>query len=197
MSNLHYLYEYSLNFFMDTIMKLLDSDEKLKKIDKKEYEKRKECIYNSIFEKIFLRVANSILSQDLIIFCLKLVSIKLKSEEKGLFDALIKPPTILTSRLSKEMLRGSLNEDQLKQLEEISDHPIFNNIIEMIDNDENTWLEFMTSTNPEHNLPKIKSDLSPLGKQLINLILIKIFRPDKFNPIGFHLVKAVLGGECT
>lgn len=35
MSSLHYLYEYSLNFFMDTILKLLDSDEKLKKIDKR------------------------------------------------------------------------------------------------------------------------------------------------------------------
>lgn len=79
MSNLHYLYEYSLNFFMDTIMRLLESDEKLKKIDRKDYEKRKECIYNCIFERIFLRVANSILSKDLVIFCLKLVSIKLKS----------------------------------------------------------------------------------------------------------------------
>jgi dynein heavy chain 1, cytosolic len=27
--------------------------------------------------------------------------------------------------------------------------------------------------------------------------LIKVFRPDKFNPIAFHLVKAVLGEECT
>lgn len=117
MSGLHYLYEYSLNFFMDTILKLLDHDEKLKKIDKKDYEKRKDCIYDSIFEKIFLRVANSILSKDLIIFCLKLVSIKLKSEEKGLFDALIKQPTILSSKLSKDMLKGALNEDQLKQIE--------------------------------------------------------------------------------
>jgi len=49
MSSLHYLYEYSLNFFMDTIMKLLDFDEKLKKIDKKDYERRKERIYGSIF----------------------------------------------------------------------------------------------------------------------------------------------------
>jgi dynein heavy chain 1, cytosolic len=129
MSNLHYLYEYSLTFFMDTIMKLLDHDEKLKKIDKKDYEKRKECIYNSIFEKIFLRVANSLLSKDLIIFCLKLVSIKLKSEEKALFEALIKPSTVLTTRLSKAMLNGALNEDQLKQLEEVSEHPIFENII--------------------------------------------------------------------
>ena len=79
MSSLHYRYEYSLTFFMDTILKLLDSDEKLKKVDRKDYERRKDTIYNSIFEKIFLRVANSLLSKDLIIFCLKLVSIKLKS----------------------------------------------------------------------------------------------------------------------
>jgi len=49
MSSLHYLYEYSLNFFMDTILKLLENDEKLKKVDRKDYEKRKEAIYNSIF----------------------------------------------------------------------------------------------------------------------------------------------------
>ena len=41
MSGLHYLYEYSLNFFMDTVMKLLESDEKLNKVNKKEFELRK------------------------------------------------------------------------------------------------------------------------------------------------------------
>jgi len=42
---------------------------------------------------------------------------------------MIRPTTILTSRLSKDLLNGGLNEDQLKQIEELSDHPIFNNII--------------------------------------------------------------------
>jgi hypothetical protein len=41
MSALHYLYEYSLNFFLDTIFRLLDNDEKLTKINKNEYELRK------------------------------------------------------------------------------------------------------------------------------------------------------------
>jgi dynein heavy chain 1 len=36
-----------------------------------------------------------------------------------------------------------------------------------------------------------------LGKQLINLILIKLFRPDKFSPIAYQLVRLVLGDECT
>ena len=82
----------------------------MKKTDRKDYEKRKDTIYNSIFEKIFLRVANSLLSKDLIIFCLKLVSIKLKSEEKALFEALIKPTTLLHPSLSSQFLEGQLNE---------------------------------------------------------------------------------------
>lgn len=41
MSSMHYLYEYSLNFFLDTVFKLLDNDEKLAKISKSEHEARK------------------------------------------------------------------------------------------------------------------------------------------------------------
>lgn len=67
-----------------------------------------------------MRVANSLLSKDLIIFCLKLVSIKLKAEERALFDALIRPTTILSTRLSKGFLGGQLNEEQLKQIEELT-----------------------------------------------------------------------------
>jgi dynein heavy chain 1 len=178
---------------MDTILKLLDSDEKLKKIDKKEHERRKDTIYNSIFEKVFLRVANSLLSKDLIIFCLKLVSIKLKNEEKALFDALIRPTTILITKLSKGFLDGIVNEDQLKQIEELTDHPLFYNLVEVIESDERPWFEFLSSANPEDKIPKIKSEATPFGKKLIDLILIKIFRPDKFNPIAYQLVKTVLG----
>lgn len=138
-------------------------------------------------------MANSLLSKDLVIFCLKLVSIKLKTEEKSLFNALIKPTAILSSQLSTTMLNGVLNEDQLKQIEEISEHPIFNDIVSMIESDEPAWEEFITCTNPEEKIPKIKAEVSPFGKQLINLILIKIFRPDKFSPIAFHLIRAVLG----
>jgi hypothetical protein len=93
---------------MDIIINLLYSDEKLKKIDKKDYEKRKDFIYNSIFKNIFQSVANSLLSKDLTIFCLKLVSIKLKTEERKLFDIIIRPTTIISTRLSKKFLKGLL-----------------------------------------------------------------------------------------
>lgn len=110
MSSLHYLYEYSLNFFMDTVLKLLDSDEKLIKVSKNDYEARKDAIYKLLFEKIFARVSNSLLSRDLIIFSLKLVQIKLTKEANSLFSLLIKPTSIINTKLSKNMLKGMLSE---------------------------------------------------------------------------------------
>lgn len=65
---------------MDTVLKLLESDEKLSKVSKNDYELRKDTIYKVLFEKIFIRVSNSLLTRDLIIFSLKLVQIKLPKE---------------------------------------------------------------------------------------------------------------------
>ncbi len=43
-------------------------------------------------------------------------------------------------------------------------------------------------------MPKLKNQLKDnTGKQILNLILMKTFRPDKFNPIAYHLVQTVLG----
>lgn len=101
MSGLHYLYEYSLNFFMDTVLKLLETDKKLAKVSKKDYDLRKSAIMDLLFENIFERVANSLLSKDLIIFSLKLVQIKLPIHLKEMFDLLIKPATKISTNLSK------------------------------------------------------------------------------------------------
>lgn len=156
MSSLHYLYEYSLNFFMDTVLKLLDSDEKLMKVSKNEYELRKDTIYKLLFEKIFARVSNSLLSKDLIIFSLKLVQIKLSKEANELFSLLIKPTTIINTKLAKNMLNGLFNEDQLKHIEELTEHKLFENLVTHIESNEDKWVNFMTTSNPEDNFPDIK-----------------------------------------
>lgn len=70
-----------------------------------------------MFENIFERVANSLLSKDLIIFSLKLVQIKLPANLREIFDILIKPSTKMSTNLSKNFLQGTLSEDQLKHIE--------------------------------------------------------------------------------
>lgn len=67
-------------------------------------------INSLLFHKVFERVANSLLSKDLLIFCLKLVQIKLPNELTQLFTLLIKPTSIINTKLSKQMLHGLLND---------------------------------------------------------------------------------------
>ena len=42
----------------------------------------------------------------------------------------------------------------------------------------------------------MKVDTNGTGKKIFNLILIKTFRPDKFNPVAYDLIRSVLGENC-
>lgn len=66
-------------------------------------------ILNLLFEKIFARVSNSLLSKDLIIFSLKLVQIKLPENMRDIFSLLVKPVTRINTSLSKTLLQGTLS----------------------------------------------------------------------------------------
>lgn len=54
-------------------------------------------------------------------------------------------------------------------------------------------MEFINANNPEENIPDLKIETNALGNKMIGLILIKIIRPDKFNPVAYDLVVKVLG----
>jgi dynein heavy chain 1 len=103
----------------------------------------------------------------------------------------------MSTRLSKNLVGGQLNEEQLKQIEVLEEHSIFGNLSNEIEQNESEWIEFLQSASPEQFIPKLKSDVKdPIGKQIVNLILMKVFRPDKFNPIAYQIVQSVLGPEC-
>lgn len=55
----------------------------------------------------------------------------------------------------------------------------------------------MNASNPEEVIPQMKVDTNELGKKIFSLLLIKVFRPDKFSPVAFELIQFVLGPECS
>lgn len=72
MNTIHYLYEYSLNFFMDTFINLLTKNEELQKISRDKLKERRKMIFDLIFKIIFSKLNNSMLSKDKLVFGLKL-----------------------------------------------------------------------------------------------------------------------------
>ena len=49
LANIHFLYQFSLSFFMETIYNVLNKNEILSKIPKNDLQKRRTTIFNEIF----------------------------------------------------------------------------------------------------------------------------------------------------
>lgn len=58
-----------------------------------------------------MRVCNSLLVKDNLIFALKLAEIKIGQEGSELFEILIKGSALLTTSLSTQLLKGRLGEN--------------------------------------------------------------------------------------
>jgi dynein heavy chain 1 len=58
------------------------------------------------------------------------------------------------------------------------------------------WKQFLESPNPEEHIPTIGVKASQTERALINCIIMKIFRPDKFNIVSNNLLRIVLGDKC-
>lgn len=101
-----------------------------------------------MFEKVFLRVCNSLLSKDVLIFALKLAEIKIGDQGSLLFDTLIKGNVLLKTSLSSLLLKGKLNENELKQVEELTQVEIFGNLLSDMETKESEWLMFLDSPTP-------------------------------------------------
>lgn len=103
------MYEYSLQFFLDTIFRLLENEDKINAISRKDSDKCEAMINHLLFERLFLRVCNdSLLNKDIVIFALKLAEIKLGKDAAELFSYLYKPNILLKTSLSSQLLDGHL-----------------------------------------------------------------------------------------
>ncbi len=62
---------------MDTVYYVLNKNEMLQKVPKGELEKRRLIIFNEFFREVYRRINVSLLTEDKIIFAVKLSEVKL------------------------------------------------------------------------------------------------------------------------
>ena len=205
MSAIHYLYEYSLQFFMGVVFDLISKNEKIVKIPKNDVDKRLTLIFDELFIEIYHRICHALLTQDKHIIALKLVQIKLGKEFTEQIHMLIKTPTILQSTLSPQLLQGKLNSSQMKLLEELIEQPCFKYLLTNLETQEYKWLEFLACANPEERIPNgwenpellntIPVKQREVAKMIDDLAIIRMMRPDKFLFAANILVNKILGDK--
>ena len=213
LSNVHYLYQFSLQFFMDTVYHVINKNEQLQKVPKGELDRRRLIIFNEFFREVYRRINVSLLSEDKLIFAVKLAEVKLGDGVQAKhFATLFRPPRAMQTSLSANFLRGKLTLSQLKSVEALGQEDQFCRLVDHMERNEDVWLDFMNADAPEEDVPRNWENrmIEPPSDRvawlaesaqfnseffvlLAQLRLLLALRPDRFQFVLRRLATLVLG----
>lgn len=201
LNQVHFLYQYSLKFFLDIFSSVLFSNPKLNGLT--DYNSRLAAITKELFAVCYERVARGMLHTDRLTLAILLCRIHLKGvpaepsldTEFQFFlrgkDGVLstRPPLIdgLTQEQVDAMLRLTTRLTAFKSLShKIEEMPEFG-----------AWLQQGT---PEQCVPRLweeEKPLTPIGTAMYQLLVIQAFRPDRVIAAGHMFVSVVLGEVFT
>ncbi|KAJ8666428.1 hypothetical protein QAD02_008090 [Eretmocerus hayati] len=180
LNQIHFLYQYSLNMFLDIFTNVLTNNPKLSGIS--DHIQRLNHITEDLFSVSYERVARSMLHDDRLTFALLLCRIHLRGIASG--ETYEDEFTFfLRGREGVMNVRApyvpNLSSEQQEALTRLSTKlPNFREIAEEVQNNPefSSWLQLAT---PETCVPKLWHDAkpcTPVGKAMNELLIIQAFR---------------------
>lgn len=193
MENILYLYKYSLSFFMDILINVINS-ERLKEISKTAYTQRQEYIIKTLFKDVFHKVGVSLLNKDQYTFAMKLSQIRLGDKFKEEIEILLQSQqgglSIDQSKgsISSSILKGRLGVNERKLIGSLIENQIFHSLIQDFSVNEESWLSYLSDVKSELSVPLtfIQKDNSignekdnMIREELIRSIVLSVTKPDR------------------
>ncbi|XP_052274955.1 cytoplasmic dynein 1 heavy chain 1-like isoform X3 [Dreissena polymorpha] len=196
LKQVHFLYQYSLQFFLEIFHAVLKS-QKLGGV--KEYGSRLAIITQELFQDTYSHVGRGMLHEDRITFAIQLARIYLKGlQSESTYDQefhqfLRSQETLLTGRLPAPI--QGLTQSQQEALVRLSQTKQFKKIIDEVKGNVElqAWLE---SASPETDIPQLwteEKELTPIGKAVNGLLVVQALRPDRLTSMAKIFVEKVLG----
>ena len=188
---IHYLYRYSLSFFMDILNFVINCKE-MQEFPKNMYANRQTKIIQLLFKEIYHRVGYSLLNKDKAILAMRLAQISLGDKFKNEINLLLKINSNImndASDISNDILNGKLTLNQKKQLSELNKSEPFTGIVSEITSNSEAWNNFYNDPMAENSIPteflnKHREQISNEKDQkmfdgICKSILLLVFRPDR------------------
>ncbi|KAL9129037.1 MAG: hypothetical protein Q9217_002407 [Psora testacea] len=183
--HLHHFYRFSLQYFIDIFNTVLHDNPNLKAT--KDYTSRGEIILRDLFITTYQRTSLSLLQKDRITLALLVAQASPSPMDKSLVDKILSP-SIHGQDVSTDV---QLRDNAKTQASRI---PAFKQHISIISAEE--WKRFLSEELAENFVPKIwDSATRSLDQRLRSLLLVKLFRLDRFVPASEKFVSAVFGKE--
>jgi len=198
----HFLYQFSLQFFLDIYQGVLTKDKSLE--DMKDPAQRLEAITGNLYSNCYERVARGMLHEDRLVFALLLAKIYLKSAPGELpLDAEFK---VLLSGGEKGTVEqvvsipGLTEEQTVKTNRLASSLPVFKDLPKRCSN--SGLASWLAMSNPEAGeLPAClqlwegESQLTKCQLSMYKLLLIQALRPDRLPASAHEFVAICLGQD--
>jgi dynein heavy chain 1 len=204
LGNVHYLYQYSLQMFMDMVFYVLKENEVLKK--EKDPKIRLKIIITQLYLYINQTVGQGLKHEDQILFTLRLAQIKFEESPdcKNLGDVLLKPFTVVEpTLLPPNLLDGRLTPSQIGALEELSASINFQGLSDHLQQEKDSWIAMVEHQYAETVVPEpwMRADdcsmTNNVARILKKMIIIKVLRPDRLLVAVNQLLAAVHSEEIV
>ncbi|KAK5628509.1 hypothetical protein RRF57_004225 [Xylaria bambusicola] len=188
LEQLHYLnhfYQFSLQYFLDIFHSVLHGNKNL--ANETNHNTRRDIIIRDLFVTTFKRTALGLIQKDRITLAMLLAQASPYKMDKGLIDV------ILDDRIEGKDLSTDTNERettfaQAKRLSVLKDR------LDLAPPD--AWEKFFSEELAENFVPQIwQADSEPFDQGLLSLLLIRVFRLDRFVPAAERFATSVFGPE--
>ncbi|KAI4602866.1 Dynein heavy chain, cytoplasmic [Pestalotiopsis sp. 9143b] len=181
-------YQFSLAYFLDIFTKVLRENDNLAKEPKENGEARRKIIVRDLFVNTFKQTASSLFQKHLIIFALLLLRAapkQLYAMDKDILD-------IILSESTEGQDLSSQTDAKAEAIARAKNIPALGSRLDNIS--DAAWDKFFTEENAEDHVPQPwDSDTVPFDQGLLSLLLVKLFRVDRFVPAAERLVTSVFG----
>jgi len=198
---IHFLYQYSLKFFLDIFESVLIGNPHLK--DVKDPAARLKILTEDLFQIVYNRVARGMLHDDWVTFAVLLCRIRMRGhlgepQYDAEFDHLLRGKEVLigTSKITFPELSSNQN-DALVQLSKLEP---FAKLSDFIASNKPGFFSWLSSQNGAENVPScwnVKEPLTRIGVALYEMMLVHAFRPDNLVSSAHKFVASVMGENFT
>lgn len=203
MSTIHFLYQYSLQYFMEILFSVIEKSEKLKAIPRNNHDARLQCIIQEFLSRAYENVSRGLLQEHQALFAMRLVQIR-KGEDDAFskfFSLFLKTSSAMGMDIDPNILGGKLNENQLATINEIDNVEEFDGLIDSMRSEEERWMSFLEHPFAEQQVPepwKANSlDISEEAEHLMKMAIIRALRSDRLVPATKQLIDMTLGEGTT
>ncbi|OTA89925.1 hypothetical protein M434DRAFT_398353 [Hypoxylon sp. CO27-5] len=188
LEQLHYLnhfYQFSLQYFLDIFHSVLHGNKNL--AGERDFNKRRDIIIKDLFVTTFKRTALGLLQKDRITLAMLLAQASPYKMDKGLIDIIL-DDRIEGKDLSTEIDAKDETFTRAKRLSVLKDK------LDQVS--PAAWDAFLSEEFAENFIPQIwDSNTEPFDQGLLSLLLVKLFRLDRFVPAAERFVTSVFGAE--